>query len=109
VWAQLAPGLQEDGLLTPRTAHEFAAYCQERAIYIVYSRLLKELKPRSLSRVERYRSLALKAQAAAQRVGARFGLTPSDQVTLVSAAFAAKRTKEEELLFGPAEPAESTY
>jgi hypothetical protein len=95
---QLAPDLMRDGLLTARSQEEFAAYCQERALYALYSELLKELTPRS-PKVERYRALALKANDRAQRLGARFGMTPSDQVGLVVPS-GSKTPKDEEFLFG---------
>jgi len=100
LWAQLAPDLEREELLTERSANEFASYCQERAIYAIYSELLKTLRPRSF-KVERYRSIALKANDRATRLGARFGMTPSDQVGLVVPTAPGKpKSKDEEFLFG---------
>jgi len=100
LWAQLAPDLEREGLLTGRGASEFASFCQERAIYAIYSELLKELKPRS-PKVERYRSLAMKANREAMRLGAKFGMTPSDMVGLVVPGASGKpKSKDEEFLFG---------
>ena len=98
LWAHLAPDLEREGLLTARSAAEFGAYCHERAIYAVYSDLLKGIRPRSIGRIERYRSLALKAQREALRLGAKFGMTPSDQVGLTVPQ--KPKGQDEEFLFG---------
>jgi phage terminase small subunit len=100
LWAELAADLEREGLLTKRSEQEFAAYCQERAVYAIYSELLKGLKPRS-PRVERYRALAMKANDRASRLGGKFGMTPSDQVGLhVPVPPGTKPTNDEEFLFG---------
>lgn len=104
LWAAKAPDLEREGLLTARSAEEFAAYCHERAIYAIYSELLKELKPRS-TKVERYRAIALKANDRAQKLGARFGMTPSDQVGLTVPT--TPKAKDEEFLFGHSSSAEA--
>ena len=97
LWAKYAPDLIREGLLTKRDEEEFAGYCHERAIYAMYSDLLKELKPKS-PKVERYRAIALKANDRAQRLGARFGMTPSDRVGMHVTA--PKPPSDEEFLFG---------
>lgn len=97
LWARFAPDLERDGLLAARNEQEFGSYCHERAIYAIYSQLLKELKPKS-TKVERYRAIALKANDRAQRLGARFGMTPSDQVGLVVSP--KPETRDGEFLFG---------
>ena len=100
LWAQLAPDLEREELLTARSSAEFASYCQERAIYAIYSELLKTLRPRS-PKVERYRSIAMKANDRALRLGQKFGITPSDMVGLaVPSAPGKPKSKDEEFLFG---------
>jgi len=97
LWNRLAPDLEREELLTARSAEEFGAYCHERAIYAIYSDLLKELRPRS-TKVERYRAIALKAQREATRLGGKFGMTPSDQVGL--SVPQKPKGSDEEFLFG---------
>lgn len=97
LWAKLAPDLMREGLLTARSAEEFAAYCHERAIYAIYSELLKELRPKS-TKVERYRAIALKAQDRASKLGGKFGMTPGDMVGLTVPEKPA--SSDEDFLFG---------
>lgn len=91
VWRRSAPGLHRLGLLTDSDVNAFAAYCREWATYLEASAavaregmVLRDIGSMGQAKAIAHPCVAVGNQALANaiRIGARFGLTPSDRVAL---------------------------
>ena len=79
IWEARAPELIEHGILTARDTELFAAFCQELALYEGFNQMCQGKRPDTVIR-KGYLSRAKQHLENAHKLGARFGMTPSDRV-----------------------------